>query len=133
MILGIDFDGTLVDHRFPDIGEEVPKAFDYLQQFLDEGARLILYTMRSDGQESGDVLMQAIDFCRDKGIEFWAHNENPEQHTWTTSNKPYCNLYIDDAALGCPLRDYPGFRRPAVDWEIVGPAVLKILRAVKSE
>lgn len=123
MYIAIDFDGTLVDHRYPDIGAEVPYAFDYLKQFKEKGAKLILLTMRS-----GDSLDQAVEFCKSKGIEFDHINCNPSQDSWTTSRKVYANLYIDDAALGCPLKDSPRYgSRPMVDWSIIGPMVLEIL------
>lgn len=139
MILCIDFDGTLVDHRFPDIGEPVPGAFRWLKRFQELGALLILYTMRSDGRTgvgkaNGPVLTEAVEFCRKQGIEFWAVNDNPEQTTWTASRKVYAHAYIDDAAIGCPLRENPRLGgSPFVDWDIVGPATeAAILRRKQS-
>lgn len=131
MILGIDFDGTIVKHMFPSIGDPVEGSFHYMKEFQKLGARLILWTMRSDGacKDNTDrkVLTEAINFCREKGgIEFWSHNTNPEQASWTGSPKCYCNYYIDDAAIGCPLV-YPTDGRPYVDWSKVGPMVLKIM------
>jgi hypothetical protein len=117
MILAIDFDGTLVEHCFPEIGAEVPLAFHYLQEFQKRGMRLILHTIRSDAFATSSVspsseilvhdgrmyLSEAVEFCRVRGIEFWSINKNPEQHTWSQSPKSYAHLYIDDAAYGCPL------------------------------
>lgn len=134
-IIAIDFDGTLCEHRFPEIGMEVPGAFDWLRQFQAAGARLILWTMRSDRRAIASspeghtadrgYLTEAIEWCRARGVEFWAHNRNPEQSDWTDSPKAYAQIYIDDAAHGCPLREMPRMgARPAVDWSIVGPAVL---------
>jgi hydroxymethylpyrimidine pyrophosphatase-like HAD family hydrolase len=120
MIIAVDFDGTIVEHEFPKIGPAVPGAFKSIKKLQESGHRLILWTMRSDGQECGDVLTQAVKFCEDNGIRFWAVNCNPEQHTWTTSNKSYAHLYIDDAALGCPLRENPRLGgRNYVDWDKV--------------
>ncbi len=128
MIIAIDFDGTIVDHQFPEIGGEAPEVFDWLKQFQKAGAKLILWTMRSDGSKQGGLLSDAVEFCRQHGVEFWGVNENPEQQSWTTSPKCYANVYIDDAAFGCPLRDYPrAGSRPVVDWSIVGPAVLSMI------
>lgn len=57
---------------------------------------------------------------RDNGIPLYGVNENPTQHLWTKSPKPYCNVYIDDAALGCPLTyDSALSKRPFVDWQKV--------------
>lgn len=128
MIIAVDFDGTLCDHRFPDIGGEVPEAFKYLREFQAAGARLILWTMRND-RPGEPVLTQAVEWCKERGITFWGVNNNPEQHTWSQSPKQYAHIYIDDAAFGCPLRDFPrSGSRPVVDWNIVGPAVLEAIK-----
>jgi hypothetical protein len=134
MNIAIDFDGTIADHVFPDIGKAVPGAFKWLKKFQKAGARLILWTMRSDGQECGDVLTAAVEFCRKNGIEFFGINGNPEQHSWTTSPKVYAHIYVDDAAFGCPLRDNPRMGgRPFVDWDAVGPAILAQLEGQSND
>jgi len=142
-IIAVDFDGTLCDHQFPEIGTEVPGAFHWLREFQAAGAKLILWTMRSDlrnPQDKGDgptpgakadqdYLRAAVEWCRARGVEFWGVNHNPQQATWTASPKVYAHIYIDDAAFGCPLRDMPrAGSRPAVDWSRVGPAVMDMLR-----
>ena len=118
-IVAIDFDGTIVKHRFPDIGDEVPGAIRCMKKLQSQGVRLILLTMRSDeNADDGPYLSQAVDYCREQGIEFWAVNDNPEQPAWTSSRKVYAHQYIDDAATGCPLTQEPG-HRPYVDWSKV--------------
>jgi len=131
MIIAIDFDGTIVEHRFPGVGKPIPGAFDYMRKFQELNAKLILYTMRSDSPDKKRmVLTAAIEFCESHGIKFWAHNINPDQHYWTESPKPYANVYIDDAAFGCPLVYDPVYGyRPYVDWSIVGPAIVERLEA----
>jgi hypothetical protein len=125
MNIAIDFDGTIVEHVFPEIGKPVPGAFKWMKRLQKAGAKLILWTMRSDGQSHGDVLSQAVELCRDNGIEFFGVNGNPEQHTWTTSPKAYAHVYVDDAAFGCPLRENPRVGgKPFVDWDTVGPKLL---------
>ena len=114
LILGIDFDGTIVTHEFPAIGTPVPGALDTLRDFNKRGYKLILWTVRS-----GDPLNDAIEFLEREGIEFVGYNKNPNQKSWSDSNKAYCNLYIDDAALGCPLIYPENGDRPYVDWERV--------------
>lgn len=126
MIIAVDFDGTIVDHRFPEIGPFIPGAIDYLKEFKENGATLILWTMRSDGGDFGDVLTQAVSACEGQGVIFDNANQNPQ--TWTTSPKAYAHVYIDDAAFGCPLKMYDFTRQPCVDWSIVGPSVLKLLK-----
>lgn len=126
MIICVDFDGTIVKHKFPAIGDPVPGALDSLKLFKKLGVTLILWTVRSDGQKNGDVLSQAIEYCRQNGVEFDAVNENPEQKKWSSSSKAYAHYYIDDAAIGCPLCTEQG-ERPWVDWRFVTPRVLSFL------
>jgi hypothetical protein len=126
-IIGVDFDGTCVTHEFPKIGRDIG-AVPVLKKLTEVGHRLILFTMRSDIElpESnstgvktvgGNYLSEAIDWFASQEIPLFGVNENPEQHTWTKSPKPYCDLYIDDAALGCPLVFNPRLHeRPFVDW-----------------
>ena len=128
MKICVDFDGTIVDHRFPDLGEPVPGAFHWLKQWQAAGAKLILFTMRSDA-----TLMDAIEFCRSRGINFYGVNQDPTQKKWTASPKAYGELYVDDAAFGCPLRQNPRMGgRPYVDYDIVGPGVLKFIEERKA-
>lgn len=122
MIIAIDFDGTIVHHEYPAVGEPVHGAVFYMDRFIKAGAKLILFTMRSNGG-----LDDAKDYLKDIGLEFYGFNVNPDQFIWTSSPKPYANIYIDDAAFGCPLI-YPEDGRPYVDWDIVGPVVLKIIK-----
>lgn len=122
VIIAVDFDGTIADHRYPDIGPEIPGAFKYLKCFQDAGAKLILYTMRSDV-----YLDQAVEFCKIRGITFWGINENPEQKEWTSSPKVYAHRYIDDAAAGISLRQQAWAQRPYVDWFLIGPEILTFI------
>ena len=127
MKIAVDFDGTIAEHVFPKIGQPVPEAFQWLKRWREAGCTLILWTMRSDGQEYGNVLTQAVQFCRENGIEFDGVNEGVGDREWTTSPKAYANIYVDDAAFGCPLVPGRFGDRPMVDWSIVGPAVLERL------
>lgn len=108
MIIAVDFDGTLVRHDFPRIGAEAPNAFKVLRKLQEGGHKLILLTMRSE-----KYLQDAVDFCAERGVRFWAVNNNPEQGSWTSSPKVYAQLYIDDMALGVPMND------GTVDWYVV--------------
>lgn len=125
MYICVDFDGTIVDHRFPEIGIPVPGAVEWMLKWQSAGARLILFTMRSDGGRNGDVLKMAVEYLHKNGVELYGVNKNPTQVHWTSSPKAYGQLYIDDAAFGVPLVQPEGFQRPCVDWEIVGPGVLE--------
>lgn len=138
MYVCVDFDGTIVEHEFPEIGRPVPGAIDWMKAWAAAGAKLILWTMRSDclkamwddewGKYEGadaDYLRAAEEYCRNEGVEFYAVNRNPSQGCWTSSPKAYAHIYVDDAALGCPLKESARMGgRPYVDWEVVGPAVM---------
>jgi len=116
-IICVDFDGTIAKHKYPDIGEEVPGAIAIIKSLQQKGHRIILYTMRHDSSKEGPMLSNAIEWCKQRGLEFWGHNHNPEQKDWSLSPKVYGNIYIDDAALGCPLfYSLELGERPWVDW-----------------
>jgi hypothetical protein len=121
-IISVDFDGTIVEHQFPLIGAPLPGALEWLKQFVDAGASLILNTMRS-----GAFLDEAVKYCADNGVTLWGVNENPSQRHWTTSPKVFAHVYIDDAAFGCSLSPRASSNRVSVDWNVVGPAVLKMI------
>ncbi len=114
MIIAIDFDGTCVEHDYPSVGLDVEGAVDVLKALNSRGHRLILNTMRS-----GELLDAAVRWFKQRKIELWAVNENPEQRKWTESPKVYADIYIDDSALGCPIRFIDGVRRPVVNWSKV--------------
>lgn len=114
MIIAIDFDGTCVDHVYPNVGRDVPDAVNTMKELVDVGHKLILWTMRS-----GDTLDDAVKWFRSRGIELFGIQRNPEQDSWTSSNKCYANLYIDDAAFGCPMIFPKGFNCECVDWKAV--------------
>ncbi|BDD89043.1 hypothetical protein [Desulfofustis limnaeus] len=123
MIICVDFDGTIVDHRYPELGQPVPEAVVWLKRLQSCGARLILYTMRSEEGVAGNTLLPAVRYLQEQGVELYGVNHNPTQESWTSSPKVYADLYIDDSAFGCPLVRPPGFTRPCVDWKKIGPAV----------
>ncbi len=108
-IIAVDFDGTCVTHEYPKVGRDIGAA-KVLKEMSDAGHRIILFTMRS-----GKELEDAVKWFTDNDIPLFGVNINPEQHKWTSSPKPYAHIYIDDAALGCPLI-YEGNDRPYVDW-----------------
>lgn len=115
--IAVDFDGTCVTHEYPKIGREVGAA-PVLEDLVKEGAKLILFTMRS-----GDKLQEAVDWFAYHDIPLYGINRNPTQ-TWTQSPKAYAHLYIDDAALGVPLLRGLKGERPFVDWKTVREMLL---------
>lgn len=130
MDICIDFDGTCVTHEFPNIGKDIG-AERVLKRLVDNGHRIILFTMRSDidnpkSQDynitpvGGKYLTDAVDWFKDRNIPLYGINTNPKQASWTHSPKAYGQLYIDDASIGCPLIfDKNISERPFVDWRIV--------------
>lgn len=98
MIIAVDFDGTIVEHKYPSIGKEIPFAIETLKKLKEERHTLILWTVRE-----GDLLDEAISFCRDKGLEFYAVNSNyPEEKKIHDhfSRKLKADLFIDDRNIG---------------------------------
>ena len=128
----IDFDGTCVTHDFPIVGKDIG-AVPVLKNLIDNGHRLILFTMRSDMDSieskdyGGDVhgvpgkyLTDAVNWFRENDIPLYGIQNNPTQHEWTDSPKAYGQLIIDDTGLGIPLKlDHNISNRPFVDWSTV--------------
>lgn len=125
IFIGLDFDGTVADHDFPDIGKEIPYAFDWLKKYQHMGAKILLNTIRSDDQMAPDGITSTLDaavkFLNDRGINLFGVNKNPIQKAWSSSPKVYAHYYIDDLGIGTPLIKYPEFKRECVDWTILGP------------
>ncbi|MBS1423459.1 hypothetical protein, partial [Alistipes sp.] len=109
-IIAIDFDGTVVTHAYPHMGMDAG-AVPVLKELVANDCKLILYTMRS-----GQLLEKAVQWFKEQKIPLYAINENPGQKSWTSSPKVHADLYIDDSALGCPIRFMDGVARPVADW-----------------
>ena len=95
MIIAVDFDGTIVEHRYPDIGREKPFAIETLKKLANEQHRLILWTVRK-----GKLLQEAVDFCRTRGLDFYAVNRNFPEENEPEERKLRADLWIDDRNLG---------------------------------
>ncbi len=98
MTIAVDFDGTIVEHRYPEIGREIPFATETLKMLTKEGHRLILWSVRE-----GKLLEEAVAWCRERGLEFYAVNHDyPEENTNhdNYSRKLKVELFIDDRNLG---------------------------------
>lgn len=112
-IIAVDFDGTCVTHEYPKVGRFIG-AQAVLRDLVAEGNLLILWTMRS-----GQPLTDAVAWFSEHEIPLYGVNENPTQKSWSESPKAYAHLYIDDAALGIPLKHGLPGERPFVDWDEV--------------
>ena len=100
MKIAVDFDGTIVQHKYPSIGKEKPFAVDTLKMLAADGHKLILWTVRS-----GQLLQDALDWCRERGLSFYAVNSDVPvgglfEGKREGSPKISADIYIDDANLG---------------------------------
>ena len=100
MTIAVDFDGTIVEHRYPEIGPEIPFATETLRMLIKEHHRLILWSVRE-----GKLLQDAIDWCRERGVEFWAVNRDYPEENGTINNNHFSrklkvDLFIDDRQVG---------------------------------
>lgn len=98
MVIAVDFDGTIVTHEYPKIGKEIPFAIQTLKMLYEERHQLILWSVRE-----GDLLEEAVAWCAERGLTFYAVNKNyPEE---TPDHKDYsrklkAEIFIDDRNLG---------------------------------
>lgn len=96
MRIAVDFDGTIVQHAYPSIGKEIPFAIETLKRLQkEEHHLLILWTVRT-----GKFLDEAIEFCKSKGLEFYAVNQNNPDEEDSKGKKIIADVYIDDRSLG---------------------------------
>lgn len=96
MIIAVDFDGTIVEHKYPKIGRPIPFAIETLLKLQKDGHVLLLWSVRTE-----ELLQEAVDYCESKGLKFFAANKNyPEEDVSTASRKLNADLFIDDRNLG---------------------------------
>lgn len=119
-IIALDFDGTVVTHAYPEVGEDIG-AVAVLKELVAQEDKLILWTMRS-----GTLLEDAVAWFKKHDIPLWSINENPSQKEWTESPKLHADLLIDDSALGCPTCFLDGERRPAADWRRIREMLVRM-------
>jgi hydroxymethylpyrimidine pyrophosphatase-like HAD family hydrolase len=121
MKIAVDFDGTIVEHEYPAIGKEKLFAFETLRALQKENHQLILWTVRK-----GKDLDDAVQFCREKGIEFYAVNNNyPEEvYDETIPRKIQADIYIDDRNVG----GLPGWGEI---WQMLNPRETNIQAELK--
>ena len=101
MIIAIDFDGTIVEHCYPEIGQLKPHAIETLKAWQKKGHKLILWTCRNDTDPANHgrlVLTEAVEFMKQQGVLFDAVNENLPDLGINPQPKIYADLYFDDRA-----------------------------------
>lgn len=100
MVIAVDFDGTIVEDKYPLIGRERPFATEILRKFMEQRHHLVLWTMRN-----GEELEEALDWCRRRGVEFYAVNSTAsemvgEEMNPHLSKKLHADVFIDDRNIG---------------------------------
>ena len=103
MIIAVDFDGTIVEHRYPAIGKEIPFAIDTLKRLIDDGHKLVLWSVRE-----GELLDDAVRWCEERGLRFYAVNKNFDEdsdnenleNNAAYSRKLKAKVFIDDRNVG---------------------------------
>jgi hydroxymethylpyrimidine pyrophosphatase-like HAD family hydrolase len=110
-VIAVDFDGTIVEHAYPGIGKEMLFAFATLKELQNRGHKLILWTFRS-----GELLNEAVEYCRLNGVEFYAVNKNYPEEVFSEniSRKVNADIFIDDRNVG-------GFRGWSETWQMLHP------------
>ena len=110
-IIAVDFDGTIVEHKYPSIGKEMLFAIATLKAMQAKGHRLILWTFRA-----GIPLQEAVEYCKSKGVEFYAVNKNYPEEVLddTISRKINADIFIDDRNVG-------GFLGWSEVWQMLHP------------
>jgi len=97
-IIAVDFDGTLCENKWPEIGRPNYALIAHLlREQHKNGARIILWTCRD-----GDMLVNAVKWCSGYGLHFDAVNDNvPEaiEKFGSNSRKIFADVYYDDKAL----------------------------------
>lgn len=96
-VIAVDFDGTIVEHAYPRIGKEMLFAFATLKALQQKGHKLILWTFRH-----GELLDEAVDYCKSNGVEFYAVNRNYPEEKWdgSVARKVNADIFIDDRNVG---------------------------------
>lgn len=123
--IAVDFDGTLCENKFPDIGAPKPLVIEYIKRQAAAGAHIILHTCRENGTRRA-LLDEALRFCSEQGIELYAINENPgnkfpeEYGTGFDGRKVFADMYIDDKAVN--TSDIEAAMQNAVQGEREGAA-----------
>lgn len=100
MTIAVDFDGTIVEHKYPEIGDEIIFATDTLRQLIKDGHKVILWSVRE-----GKLLQDAVDWCHERGVDFYAVNKDYPEENGAESNKSFsrkikADIFIDDRNIG---------------------------------
>ena len=90
----IDFDGTICEHKFPDIGEPMPGVKEALETLKKAGYRVIIHSCRT-----ASYWKNILPGNQPKLVEgFMKYHKLPYDTIWTP-DKPIGVAYIDDKAI----------------------------------
>ena len=122
-VIAVDFDGTIVEHKYPQIGKEMLFAFTTLKALQKKGHKLILWTIRT-----GVLLQEAVEYCKENGVEFYAVNKNYPEEVLdeTISRKLNVDVFIDDRNVG-------GFIGWSEVWQALHPEGGDFYHGLKNE
>ena len=110
----VDFDSTMIiTDKYPNIIGENKPCVKVMKKWIENGVGIILWTIRD-----GDALQEAVNWCKEQGLELYGINENPIQINFSKSKKIYGCLRIDDSNVGTKLI-HDNKYRPRVDWEYI--------------
>lgn len=111
LTIAVDFDGTIVEHRYPEIGPEMLFAFQTLRMLQQKGHKLVLWSFRE-----GRTLDEAVEYCKQNGVVFYAVNRNYPEEEWQPgiSRKINADIFIDDRNVG-------GFLGWTRIWQVLHP------------
>ena len=88
--IAVDFDGTIVTHEYPKIGTELPFATETLKMLIKDHHKLILWSVRE-----GKLLDEAVEWCRERGVEFWAVNKDYPEESLENNNHSTTVVSVD--------------------------------------
>jgi predicted mannosyl-3-phosphoglycerate phosphatase (HAD superfamily) len=106
MLIYLDFDGTVVEHAYPEIGADNPNALKVIRRLQDAGHSIILNTYRADLNDGS--LQEALNYLHHPGRNLLLISEhtplkiNPPNWNWDQAVKDN-TLFIDDVSSGTPM------------------------------
>jgi len=116
LYIGVDIDSTVISHCYPLMNGRDLGAIPWLLKLQEEYPVTFLMNTMRDGAE----LQLAVDWLEARGVKVGGAGVHPTQHTWTTSPKCHCHVYIEDRAAGTPLDE-----NMDIDWALYGPMVVE--------
>jgi hypothetical protein len=107
----LDFDGTVVRHKYPHIGEYNEGCREVLQRLHDAGHHIVLNTMRIHGKYEN--FLAAMKYMKENDLVVHeASNSKKTPKAWDVPRSIETGvLFIDDGAVDTPMNGF------MVDWK----------------